>query len=47
MTIDEAKELSIEAIKEAIERDAVSGDGVDVLIISRDGNRIEQYLFGK
>lgn len=47
MTISEAKQLGIEAIREAVERDAVSGDGVDVLVISRDVSRFEQYLFAK
>ncbi len=45
MSIEEAKQLVVDALREAIERDAVSGDGIDLLIITRDGYREEQLLF--
>lgn len=45
MSVEEAKELAKKAILEAIERDAISGDGVDILIITRDGYRLEEILF--
>ncbi len=45
MGIDEAKDLAVKALKEAIERDAVSGDGIDLLIITREGYRVERILF--
>ncbi len=45
MSIEEAKQLVVDALREAIERDAVSGDGIDLLMITRDGYREEQLLF--
>jgi len=41
MTEEKAKELAIRAIKSAIQRDSSSGDGIDVLIVSKTGNREE------
>ena len=41
MTEEKAKELAIRAIKSAIQRDAASGDGIDVLIVSKNGHREE------
>ncbi len=41
MTEEQAKELAIRAIKSAIQRDAASGDGIDVLVISKNGQREE------
>jgi len=35
-SIDEAKNLAIRAIKSAISRDAMSGDGIDLLIITKN-----------
>jgi len=37
MTIDDAKGLAIRAVRAAIERDALSGDGIDVLTITKKG----------
>jgi len=37
LTLAEAKEVVLKAIKSAISRDALSGDGIDFLIISKDG----------
>jgi proteasome beta subunit len=37
MTVDEAKDLAIRAVRAAIERDALSGDGIDVLTITKKG----------
>jgi proteasome beta subunit len=37
MKIKDAKELVIRSIKSAISRDAMSGDGIDFLIITKDG----------
>ena len=36
-----AKELAIRAIKSAIQRDAASGDGIDVLVVSKTGHKEE------
>ncbi len=37
MTIEDAKKLAIKAINHAISRDPVSGDGCDILLITKDG----------
>ncbi len=41
MTEEKAKELAIRAIKSAIQRDTASGDGIDVLVVSRTGHKEE------
>lgn len=41
MTEEKAKELAIRAIKSAIQRDSSSGDGIDVLVVSKTGHREE------
>jgi proteasome beta subunit len=41
MTEEKAKELAIRAIRSAIQRDAASGDGIDVLVVSKNGHREE------
>lgn len=41
MTEEKAKELAIRAIKSAIQRDAASGDGIDVLVVSKNGRKEE------
>ncbi|MET1159689.1 MAG: proteasome subunit beta [Thermoprotei archaeon] len=45
LSIDEAKNLVINAIRTAIERDVLSGDGVDLLIITSEGYKTEEYFF--
>lgn len=45
MSIDEAEKIAIEAIKTVIERDVLSGDGVDVLVFTREGYSTREYLF--
>jgi proteasome beta subunit len=41
MTEEKAKELAVRAIRSAIQRDAASGDGIDVLYVTKDGPREE------
>ena len=41
LTIEEAKNLVTRAIKSAISRDIMSGNGIDLLIITKDGIREE------
>ena len=41
MTEEKARELAIRAIKSAIQRDSSSGDGIDVLVVSKTGHREE------
>jgi proteasome beta subunit len=40
-SLDEAKatSLALRAIRSSIQRDSASGDGIDLLIISKDGNK--------
>ncbi len=45
ITVAEAKELVTRAIKSAISRDAMSGDGIDFLIITKEGSREETVKF--
>ena len=45
LTIVEAKELIKRAIKSAINRDAMSGDGIDFLIITKEGTVEESIKF--
>jgi len=45
MKVAEAKELVTRAIKSAISRDAMSGDGIDFLIITKEGATEESTKF--
>jgi len=45
LSIEEAKQLAISAVKAAVERDSWSGEGVDVAIIGRDVYSKETILF--
>ncbi|MGD0158919.1 MAG: archaeal proteasome endopeptidase complex subunit beta [Candidatus Bathyarchaeia archaeon] len=45
MSAQEAKELVVKAMKSAISRDIMSGDGTDFLIITRDGIQEESTKF--
>jgi len=45
MTVEEGRDLAIKAIKSAISRDARSGDGIDLLIITKNGIREESIKF--
>jgi len=45
LTIEEAKDLVVRAIKSAISRDIMSGDGIDFLIITKDGTTEESMKF--
>jgi proteasome beta subunit len=45
ISTSEAKDLAIRAVKSAISRDIMSGDGVDLLIITKDGIREESIKF--
>ncbi|MDH5807210.1 MAG: archaeal proteasome endopeptidase complex subunit beta [Candidatus Methanomethylicaceae archaeon] len=41
MTIEEARDLAIKSMKAAISRDVVSGDGIDLVIISNNESKEE------
>ena len=45
MNAEEAKELVVRAMKSAVSRDIMSGDGVDFLTITKDGIREESMKF--
>ncbi len=45
MKLDEAKALVMRAIKSAISRDVMSGDGIDFLIITKEGTQEESVKF--
>ena len=45
MNAEEAKELVVRAMKSAVSRDIMSGDGVDFLTITKDGTREESMKF--
>ncbi len=45
MTIKEGKELVTTAIKSAISRDAMSGDGIDFLVITKEGIEEDSMKF--
>lgn len=45
MTFEEAKDLVVRAVKSAVSRDIMSGDGLDFLIITKDGTREESMKF--
>src|ERR671923_874276 len=41
MSEEKAKELAVKAIRSSIQRDAASGDGIDVLFVTKNGHREE------
>jgi proteasome beta subunit len=45
MPLKEAKELVIKSLKSAVRRDTMSGDGLDLLIITKDGTQEESLSF--
>ena len=45
MTVEEGKKLAEKAIRSAISRDAMSGDGIDFMIITKDGVKEESIKF--
>ena len=45
MSMEEAKQLMIRAIKSAISRDVMSGDGVDLYMITKEGIKEETIKF--
>jgi proteasome beta subunit len=45
MTMDEAKDLVVRAVKSAVSRDVMSGDGIDFLMVTKDGTQEESIKF--
>ncbi len=44
ITVEDARELAIKAIRQSISRDPVSGDGIDILTITTNGYKEETIL---
>jgi len=44
MTAEEVKELAIKAIRASISRDAASGNGIDILVLTNDGVKVSQTI---
>lgn len=45
MSMEEAKQLTVRAIKSAISRDVMSGDGIDFFMITKEGIKEESMKF--
>jgi proteasome beta subunit len=45
MPLQEAKKLAVQAIKAAIERDPISGGGIDVAVVDKNGAREEEIKY--
>jgi proteasome beta subunit len=45
LTLEEAKDLVIRSVKSAISRDIMSGDGIDFLLITKEGTQEESIKF--
>jgi len=45
MNLKEVKELAVRAMKSALSRDSMSGNGVDFLIITKEGVKEESMKF--
>ena len=45
MTEKDAKDLAVKSIRSAVSRDAASGDGVDILVITKKGCKEESIKF--
>lgn len=45
LSLEDAEKMAVEAVKTVIERDVLSGDGVDVLIFTKQGYKTKEYLF--
>ncbi|MEM0374542.1 MAG: archaeal proteasome endopeptidase complex subunit beta [Sulfolobaceae archaeon] len=44
ISIDNAKNLAIKALRATIQRDVTSGDGIDILVLKKDGNSEENFI---
>lgn len=45
LELAEAEKIAVEAIKTVVERDVLSGDGVDLLVFTKEGYITKEYLF--
>jgi proteasome beta subunit len=44
LTLEAGKDLIVKALKATIQRDVTSGDGIDILVIKKDGSTIENFI---
>jgi proteasome beta subunit len=47
ITAEQSKELALKAIRSSIQRDSASGDGIDLLVITKGGQAQESLSFDK
>jgi proteasome beta subunit len=47
LTADQSKELALKAIRSSIQRDSASGDGIDLLVITKGAQAQESLSFDK
>lgn len=47
LTAEQSKELALKAIRSSIQRDSASGDGIDLLVITKGGHAQESLSFDK
>ncbi|MGH9912565.1 MAG: proteasome subunit beta [Nitrososphaeraceae archaeon] len=47
LTAEQSKELTLKAIRSSIQRDSASGDGIDLLVITKGGQAQESLSFDK
>ncbi|MEM0379714.1 MAG: proteasome subunit beta [Desulfurococcaceae archaeon] len=47
ISVSDAEKIVLDAVKIAIERDVLSGDGVDILVITEKGCEFKEFLFKK
>ncbi|MGC8982769.1 MAG: archaeal proteasome endopeptidase complex subunit beta [Desulfurococcaceae archaeon] len=45
LSVEEAEKMAVEAIKTVIERDVLSGDGVDLITFTKEGYTTKEYIF--
>jgi proteasome beta subunit len=47
LTAEQSKELALKAIRSSIQRDSASGDGIDLLVITKGGQAQQSLSFDK
>ena len=47
ITAEQSKDLALKAIRSSIQRDSASGDGIDLLVITKGGHAQESLSFDK
>ncbi|MEM4412090.1 MAG: proteasome subunit beta, partial [Thermofilum sp.] len=45
MSVQEAEQVALKALEAAMKRDAVSGDGIDMLVITRTASHEKSYTW--